>query len=140
MTKERDEDLMRAYRKQMDIAMKASGEIKQMDIIAKTVNSPASRYWISLERACAIIYGMRKGNRLGGTKSNTKRLYESLYESYLKAEEENPGTPVKHLIAEIIEQPAPCFAFTWKSASLLINKIRKEQWYKERRRLLRHLF
>lgn len=140
MARERDEDLMRAYHEQMDKAMKSNHDIEQEDVIIKTVNSNASRYWISLERACAIVYKIRKGDKLIGIKGNSKRLYESIYNEYLKAREENPAATVKHLVEVIIEQPAPCFALTPQSASLLINKIKRKQWYKERRLSLRRSF
>jgi hypothetical protein len=140
MSRQRDEDLMRAYHQKMDEAMKSEGRFNKMDIITRAVNSPASRYWISLERACLVIYKLKRGEPITGAKNNSRRLYESIYQKYLQAERQYPDTPVKHLIANIIEQPAPCFALTAQSASLLINKIRKKQWYKERRRLLRRLF
>jgi len=140
MTRERDEDLMRAYHLNMGQAMKAEGEINKMDVIHNTVNSPASRYWVSLERACDVVYQMKKGQPFTVKKHNSRRLYESIYNRYVERSIENPDIPIKHLVAEIIEEPAPCFALTPQSASLLINRIQKKQWYIERRRLLRHLF
>lgn len=139
MMRERNLDLLRAYRKVISENMKSEKELVYMEILTQTVNSKASRYWVSVERASSVIYQMNKGVDPPGMKNNAKIFYKSLFDEFKQYRDKHPDMPIKHIVSIIIENPAPCFVLTPESAKAIIAKIRKE-CYKQTMQRLRHCF
>lgn len=139
MTRERNLDLLRAYREALDRNMRSDKDLVYMDLLTETVSSQASRYWVSVERASSVIYQMNKGNMPKGMKENAKVFYMSLFERFESYRSEHHKMPIKHIVSVIIESPAPCFVLTPESAKAIISKMRKECYERTMRRL-RHCF
>ena len=136
MTRERNLDLLRAYRETLYKCMETDEELVYMNILRATVNSPASRYWVSVERASSVIYQMNKGIPVK-MKENSRFFYESLFREFKEYRETHPDMPIKHIISIVIERPAPCFVLAPESAKSIISKMKKE-CYQQRLRRLRH--
>lgn len=78
MMRERNLDLLRAYREALNRNMRSDKDLVYMDLLTETVASQASRYWVSVERASSVIYQMNKGAMPKGMKDNAKVFYKSL--------------------------------------------------------------
>lgn len=76
MMRERNLDLLRAYRKVINENMRSDKELVYMDILTQTVNSGASRYWVSRERAFSVIYQMNKEREPPSMKDKAKIFYK----------------------------------------------------------------
>lgn len=139
MMRERNLDLLRAYREALNRNMRSDKDLVYMDLLTETVASQASRYWVSVERASSVIYQMNKGAIPKGMKDNAKVFYKSLFEKFVSYRSDHPKMPIKHIVSIIIESPAPCFVLTPESAKAIISKMRKE-CYEQTMRRLRHCF
>lgn len=126
LARERDEDLMNTYRMLTKKHLAIYGRVCHATLLDKLVNSPASRYWVSQDRACSIIYKMRKGMSFEGMKKNTVYFYKSLYSDYQKYKDANPATSIRNAVEEILLQPAPCFLLSPRRASQIIYKMKKK--------------
>lgn len=140
LEEQRNRDLLRAYREVITRQLDTEGKIGNMgQVLMKVVNSPASRYWVSTDRACSVIYRMNKGQTINWTKDNKRIFYDSLYREFLKYKEANPCMPIKHIIEIIVLKSAPCFPLSPRVAGFMIHKTKKK-CYEETLQRLRHLF
>lgn len=133
--KERNEDLMRAYRS----AMLDCDAIRMPNIYKRVVNSPAKRFWVSEERAAIVISRMFKGDNLDGMRPTKKEMFNEIYRRVIKLQEKYPALTTYELVFKVVQQPAPKFYLTAGSCKVTICKIKKT-WFEERKRKLRHLF
>lgn len=122
----RDNDLIRAYREIIKKQLALYGRIVPTGIANIVVNSPASRYWVSSERACSVILMMDKGKSIDYMKRNTVRFYHALYKDFCKYRSSHPDMCVKHIVEIIIQEPAPCFAISPRVAGSIIFKMKKK--------------
>ena len=123
----RNRDLLRAYNEQVKKQLRLYGRITQTGLVERAVNSPASRFWVSSERACVIIYRLEKGESIGYMKRNKLRFYTELYKAFCLYREQHPEiTCVKHLVEIVVMQPAPCFPITPRVARNIIEKMRRK--------------
>lgn len=126
LERERNEDIMRIYRELTKKQLSLYGRICYAKLLESVVNSQASRYWVSPERASSIIYKMEKGMSFDGMKKNTVRFYKSLYNDYQLYKDFHPKTSTKAIVEEILMQPAPCFLLTPRVAGDIIFKMKKK--------------
>lgn len=125
LSEQRDRDLLNAYHRQLEKQLHLYGRINQTGLIQKVINSPASRYWVSSERATVVISKLEKGEPINYMKDNKLRFYQELYKGYCKYKESHPDMPKKHIVEIIIMQPAPCFAFTPRVADNIIRRMKR---------------
>jgi hypothetical protein len=126
LEKERNEDLMRIYREITKKQLNLYGRVCHAKILEKVVNSQASRYWVSPERASSIIYKMEKGMSFKGMKKNTVLFYKSLYYDYRLYKDFHPKMSTRAIVEEVLMQPAPCFLITPRVAGDVIYKMKKK--------------
>ena len=125
-TKERNADLMRAYRHQIRNAR----HIHLREIAPAVVNMPASRFWVSEERATIVVSSMLAGHDLPHNMRPTKcEMFSEIYHRVIKLRSKHPGVPVRQLISEVIHSPAPKFYMGPRFAMEIIYKI-KNGYYK----------
>ena len=124
LTDGRDRDLLRAYNEQLRKQLRLYGRVCQSLLAERTVGSPASRYWVSSERACVIVYRMMRGESIGYMNPVKFRFYTALYQAFCRYREEHPQMPVKHIVEIVVTQPAPCFPVTARVAKNIIERIR----------------
>ena len=136
--RQRDENLLRVYR----TLMGSCAVISQQEIYLKTVASPADRFWVSEERAVAVIASMTSdyNGTLRRMLPQKQRMYIEIYKRTQRLMKERKGITRTEAVAEVVQSPAPEFYLTPGSVAVILCKIKKKQWYLERKRKLRHLF
>lgn len=126
MSEERDMDLMRAYREIIKKQLSLYGRITATGIMKKVVNSPASRYWVSSERAYSVILKMDKGKSISYMKTRAEVFYRSLYRDFCVYRESHPNLPAKYIVEIVIQNPAPCFMISPAFAGNIIGKMKQK--------------
>ena len=124
-THQRNADLMRAFRHHLSEV----DRIFMEDIFYLVAESPASRFWVSEERAAIVISAMMAGRRLPKMRPNKKEMFEEILRRYLIAKELNPDRSLSSLVGEIVHQPAPKFYLTPRTVGEFIYRI-KNGFYK----------
>ncbi|NBH93234.1 hypothetical protein D1638_11575 [Muribaculaceae bacterium Z1] len=71
-TRERNDDLMRAYREQLALA----NYIIMPEIFEKVAESPAKRFWVSEERAAVEVSRMLVGKPFSRMRPNKREMFE----------------------------------------------------------------
>ena len=132
---ERDKDLMRAYREQIAIC----NTIVLSEIFTKVVLMPASRFWVSEERACIVIGKMMRGDSLHKMRPTTREMYLEIYRRVCSIKKEQPDKPISEIVFQVVGQPAPQFYLTPDSARVIVTKI-KRRFYENNKKRLRHMF
>ena len=123
-TKERNADLMRVYRARL-----AEASVIVMPVIFELVaQSPASRFWVSEERAAIVISAMVAGKPMPRMRSNKREMFTEIYRRYLVMREACPDKSVYELVTKIVNQPAPKFYLTPRTVGEFIYRI-KNGWY-----------
>jgi hypothetical protein len=123
-TRERNNDLMRVYRARL-----AEASIIVMPVIFELVaQSPASRFWVSEERAAIVISAMAAGKPMPRMRSNKREMFEEIYRRFVILREKQPDKSVYELVTKIVNQPAPKFYLTPRTVGEFIYRI-KNGWY-----------
>ena len=112
------------------------GRICKTLILAQLVNSTSKRYWISPERAYAVVSQIRKGTLNVNPNKTICRLYYSPYDDFKKYKAEHPDIPDTRAVEEVIHQPAPCFGLEPRVAGIIIRKMSKQCQEEKIRRLM----
>lgn len=121
-TRERNNDLMRAYRHQI----KRARHISMRSIAADIVEMPAARFWVSEERATIVISALLAGRDLPANMRPTKcEMFSEIYRRFLNLRHSRPHDSVYALVSEVVNSPAPKFYMLPRSAMDIIYKIKK---------------
>lgn len=126
--KQRNDDLMRAYREEIY----RSEVISLPQILHAIVNQPSARFWVSEERAAIVVSRMMKGDRLRKMRPLKREMFREIFKRVKKMQQIYPDMTLSQLAYEVVRQPAPKFYLTPGSAKVIISKIRRK-WYKDRR-------
>lgn len=132
---ERNAELIAAMRK----AYEQAEYIKMSDIYKKIVEMPASRFWVSEERAAIVISSMMKGETLERMGKMKREMFQEIYRRVMRLKDDHPELSTYNLVFKVVRQPAPKFYLTPGSAKVIISKIRR-RWYEERRRRFKHMY
>jgi hypothetical protein len=132
--KERNRDLIRAYRICMD-AYPGLPFFQQCKLIS---NMPASRFWVSEERASIVISRLLKGEDIHLTPLK-QEMYNEILERTKTIMKREPHRAVSEIVFDVVGQPAPKFYYSAATVREMIYRIKRE-WYEARKRKLRHLF
>lgn len=125
-TEQRDRDLLSAYQRQISRQLQLYGRINATGLIQKVINSTASRYWVSSERACVVINKLERGESIGYMKPDKMRFYNELYKEFCAYREKHAGMPKKHIVEIVITYPAPCFGISPRVANNIIRKMKRK--------------
>jgi len=98
------------------------------EIFELVAKSPASRFWVSGERAAIVISAMAAGKPLTRMRSNKREMFEEIYRRFLIEREKDPKKSVYELVTKIVNQPAPKFYLTPRTVGEFIYRI-KNGWY-----------
>lgn len=123
-TWQRNKDLLRAYREQL---AKAS-YIVMPEIFQLVADSPASRFWVSEERAAIVVARMLARKPLLMMRDNRREMFEEIYRRFLLLRNEYPRKSVYELVSVIVNQPAPKFYLTARTVGEFIYRI-GNGWY-----------
>lgn len=121
-TKQRNTDLMKSYHERLAEAH----YIVMPQIFEKVASSPSCRFWVSEERAAAVISSIEAGRPLPASmRPNKREMFLEIYRRYLALRLSNPETPLLHLVSRIVHQPAPKFYLTPRTVGEIIYRIKK---------------
>ncbi|MDY4029688.1 MAG: hypothetical protein SOY69_00525 [Alloprevotella sp.] len=121
-TQQRDEEIMNAYA----LANQSTKRRTMIEVAERIVSTPCSRFWVSEDRAMAIIAAMAKGNLLPvNMRKSKKYMFIEIFRRVCLLRETNPHKSMRALVAGVIMQPAPCFYMTPRSAMEIVYRIRK---------------
>lgn len=124
-TSERNEALLKAYREQI-AAVKF---VRLNEIGEKIVNSPAPRFWVSEERAAAVVSAIMRCKPVLETMRPTKReMFEEIHRRVVALKELHPDWHLCQLVFKVVNSPAPKFYMEASSALERLFKIRNG-WY-----------
>ena len=124
-TRERNAALLKAYREQVD----TTSFIRLNEIGEKIVNSPSPRFYVSEERAAAVVSAIMRGKPVLETMRSTKReMFEEIYKRVVALKEKHPDWHLCQLVFEVVNSPAPKFYMEASSALERLFKIRNG-WY-----------
>lgn len=123
-TRERNDDLMRAYREQLALA----NYIIMPEIFEKVAESPAKRFWVSEERAAVEVSRMLVGKPFSRMRQNKREMFEEIFRRYIALRDLHPDKSLFVLVPDIVRQPAPKFYLTPRTVGEFIYRI-KNGWY-----------
>jgi len=117
----RDKELRRLFSKYFNEGLNP-GDIRFYQQIVKT---PASRFWVSEDRAAEVISKMLRGEDIGNMYKEKQRMYREI----LRRTEEKLATegarPIYHVVFEVVNSPAPEFYMSPATANKIISNMRR---------------
>lgn len=120
-TIQRNRELMQAYRH-------ACGKrtfVVRREVCEEVANSPCSRFWVSEERAAAVVSGLLKGRYALDDMSRQKRdMFLEIFKRVTKIMDENPDVKLRDAVFDAVNSPAPRFYMTTRSVIQIIWQIR----------------
>lgn len=125
----RDAELMRAFRREL---IKAH-YIYLPDIYTNIVEQPASRFWVSEERAAIVVAQLAKGYTLPSMRYQRREMMMEIYRRYKEMRKQHPRTPLNRLVAIIVNQPAPKHYLAPNSAREIIARYKRKGAKDERK-------
>lgn len=128
-TSQRNADIMRAYHAQLQKAK----YILMPDIFEKIAESPASRFWVSEERAAAVINAMLTNKPLIRMRSNKKEMFDEIFRRFLERRRQYPDMPVLDLVSMIVNEPAPKFYLTPRTVGEYLYRIKNGNYEQHNR-------
>lgn len=120
--RERLADLMRAYREYA-----ATHPIVRMEEAARAVvGMPSARFWVTDERAAAVVrLIMDDRGVLRAMRRTKRRMYAEICRRVAALRERDPEKSLMQLCAAVVRQPAPEFYIAPGTARVLICRGRK---------------
>lgn len=123
-TKERNDDIMKVFKEKLASA----NTIVMPEIFEMVAESPATRFWVSEERATIVVSAMLAGRPLPRMRRNKREMFEEIFRRFIIYKEQNPNQSVYDIVATIVNQPAPKFYLTPRTVGQFIYRIRNG-WY-----------
>lgn len=125
-THQRNEDLLRVFKHQLALAR----HIVKSEIFDLVAKSPASRFWVSEERAAVVVSRMLSGKPLSGMRRNKREMFEEIYRRFLIERNKNPDKTIPELVTVVVNQPAPQFYLTARTVGEFLYRM-KNGWYEK---------
>lgn len=123
-TEQRNKELMRAFRE----AINKRTFIDITEISEEVVNMNCSRFWVSEERAMAVVAALIKGKPVLDAMRPTKReMFREIYKRVQQLQKKFPHASMAELVFKTVNSPAPKFYMTPRSAMETIYKIKKNR-------------
>ena len=123
-TRQRNDDLMCAYRQQLALA----NYIVMPEIFEKVAESPARRFWVSEERVAVEVSRMLVGKPFSRMRQNKREMFEEIFRRYLALRDLYSDKSLFELVSVIVHQSAPKFYLTPRTVGEFIYRI-KNGWY-----------
>lgn len=103
---QRNNELMKAFRETLE----KMNFINLQEAAVAVVNTPCSRFWVSEERATAVIKEMLKGRPIVFAMRPPKReMFEEIYRRVMVIRDTKPDVPLYDIVFEVVNSPAPKF-------------------------------
>ncbi len=124
-TRQRNDALISAFRRHVAEAP----YVRLKDIGLKVVNSPAPRFWVSEERAAAVISAIIRGKPvLQSMRPSKQEMFSEIHKRVMALKASHPEWPLCELVRVVVNSPAPKFYMEPSSALERLFKIRNG-WY-----------
>lgn len=123
-TRQRNEELMRAYRRQLELAR----YIVMPEIFERIAESQSPRFWVSEERAAVEISRMLAGKPFARMRPNKREMFEEIFRRFMIERQKFPAKSVYEIASYLVMQPAPKFYLTPRTVGEIIYRI-KNGWY-----------
>ena len=123
-TRQRNDDIMRAYREQLALA----NYIIMPEIFKKVAESPAKRFWVSEERAAVEVSWMLVGKPFSRMRTNKREMFKEIFRRYIALRDLHPDKSLFELVSIVVHQPAPKFYLTPRTVGEFVYRI-KNGWY-----------
>lgn len=120
---QRDDDLMRVYL----LELGSRSHILLPEVLKAVVASPSRRFWVTSERASIVIYNMMKGDQLEYMRPLKRKMFREIYRRVMKLKANYPQLSISILTEQVVAEPAPEFYITWRSAKVILSRIRKNR-------------
>lgn len=117
-THQRDLELCAAYRRHIHEA----SYVYLPEIFKKVSKSPATRFFVSEQRAYLVIHQWRKTGVLSVTSPLRRMMFEDIGRMVDKLMAANPHLTLEDAVFDAVNSPAPSFYITPGSARTLIYK------------------
>ena len=137
-TKERDADILRAYKKIISVR----DNIGILEIERRLLQSPSKRFWVSSDRAYNVILNMLNGKSISSMNPQKRAMFQEIFRRYKIYSKEHPSLTKMDAICHVCNQEAPSFYLTPKSMHVILHRVRKEEkkrCYELRQRRLRFM-
>lgn len=122
---QRNRDLFEAFKRIID---DTPFPIRLKDVLPRTVCQPAKKFYISSRNAMEMVVRLRNGEIIDMTPERS-RLFRNIMDLVAEQELKKPGTPLRNIIEEVIDMPAPEFYLKPSSAKIILHYERKKQKY-----------
>lgn len=119
----RDKELYTAFKKQFTLAKRTDSIA---EIYRRVVNSKCSRYYVSEEEACENIYKLIHNQPTTVKGELRKQMYTDIAFAALQRYKQHHETKsLNECICEIVNEPAPGFYITYKTAKTILYYHRR---------------
>lgn len=92
----------------------------------RIVKSPASRFWVSENRATEVVSAMRRGRGIGNMYGEKQRMYREIYRRAMILHASQPALPLTRIVFEVVNSPAPEFYLSPRTAWRIIGEMRRK--------------
>lgn len=128
-TRQRNDALLQAWRRHVAQA----DSVRLRDIGEKIVNSPSPRFWVSEERAAAVVSAMMRGKPvLQSMRPSKREMFIEIHRRVIELKKKNPSWSLGRLVFDVVNSPAPKFYMEPSSALERLFKIRNG-WYENQK-------
>ena len=117
---ERDRELLEAFKSQLHLL----GSIETGKLFIRASEMPASRFWVSEQRAGVVISKLERGDKLERMNPKRREMFLEIYRRVRDIMEENPTIKRTEAIFRVVNSRAPEFYLTPKSARAMIYRLR----------------
>lgn len=123
-TRERNQVLLENFRS----AIARQSRIAVIKAFGSAVAAPAPRFWVSEQRAAAVIGKMLAGEDVTkGMYEEKRKMYEEIFERFMEVKEQHPLRTIYDIVSEIVNQPAPSSYMSAYRARNIINGERRRR-------------
>lgn len=102
--------------------------VQVSDLCRQLVKMPASRFWVSEERARDVVGAMLRGKEvLNGMRECKQRMFREIHRRFTLLRQRDPDRSMIDLLSEIIYSPAPEYYMEPSNATYLIYAARRQK-------------
>ncbi len=117
---ERDKELLEAFKSQLHLL----GQIETGKLFVRASEMPASRFWVSEQRAGVVLSKLQRGDKLEGMNPKRREMFLEIYHRVQDLMRDNPGMKRTEAIFRVVNSRAPQFYLTPKSSRAIIYILR----------------